>query len=260
MTTTVCDLTNRLLTADTRWSCGSRGDLVLSDGNRYFVYCDETGFDKISIVGNTALVTAGSGPLIAQWREWWEGDADPDNHPPLHSNGEFAIVFSIIDLENSVTLFDKGPKSVLYCQVTEMIKAYCFGSGAHHASSSLMNRGCAQEAVKYASQNDICTSDIVKYVCYKTHQNNLGAQTNDYSVIVDGISKRGYMMELSPVAKNVVKIDEHSLGEEVKQLFKTGSAVASAPVPGIKSCEWTSNDEDSFKDAMKKVHELRRKQ
>ncbi|MFM5169652.1 hypothetical protein ACEUAX_21880 [Aeromonas veronii] len=260
MTTTVCDLVNKIITADTRWSCGSQGELVLSDGRQYLVYCDDTGFDKISVVGKTALVTAGDGRLIAAWKQWWAGDADPQNRPATHIDGKNAVNITIIDLENNQVIFDAGLKQVLFCIRTNQIKAFTAGSGASHAASDLLINGCAKQAIGYASRHDYCTGDSVSFACYRTKQNNLNSSINDYDVIVDGITTRGYVMALridKPSDKGC-EISQHPLSTEIKALFSTGKAVASAPVPGVGSFQWTEETDAKFESAMQQVHRLRR--
>jgi hypothetical protein len=261
MTTTVCDLLNRILAADTRWSCGSQGEFQLSDGKKYFVFCDSTGFDKISIVGKAALVTAGSGPLISEWKKWWAGKADPSQRPATHdSKGVNLVSLAIIDLKDSKYIFDAGRKTALYCTETGEIKAFTSGSGAHHAASSLLIYADAMKAVNYAAEHDFCTGEDVIYACYKTNRNNLNNDVNDYSVIVDGIVQRGKIMILNQNRPNYVgsDISIHPLADEIKKAFSTGQAVASAPVPGLNTFEWTAETDSDFQDAMKRVHELRK--
>ncbi|MCS3456071.1 hypothetical protein M2366_002152 [Aeromonas sp. BIGb0405] len=259
MTTTVCDLVNKIITADTRWSCGSQGELVLSDGNPYLVYCDDTGFDKITVVGKTALVTAGHGGLIAAWKQWWAGDADPKSRPATHIDGENAVNVAIIDLENNKVIFDAGQKLVLFCTNTNRIKAFTAGSGASHAASDLLINGCAKQAIGYASRHDYCTGEIVSFACYRTVQDNLNSSINDYDVIVEGITTKGYVMALSidKPSDTGCEISLHPLSAEIKTLFSTGKAVASAPVPGVGSFQWTEETDAKFEAAMQQVHHLR---
>jgi hypothetical protein len=261
MTTTVCDLLNRILTADTRWSCGSQGDFQLSDGKKYFVFCDTTGFDKISIVGKTALVIAGDGPLISKWKKWWAGKADPANRPTTQDNkGVTVVSLAIIDLENSKYIFDAGKKTALYCTSTDEIKAFTSGSGAQHAASSLLIDADAVKAVKYAAEHDYCTGEDVSYACYQTNKNNLNNGVNDYTVIVGGIVQKGKIMVLNQNRPNEIgsDISMHPLADEIKNAFSTGQAVASAPVPGISTFNWTAETDSDFQDAMLRVHELRK--
>lgn len=259
MTTTVCDLANKIITADTRWSCGAQEELMLSDGKHYFVYCDDTGFDKISLVGKTALITAGNGKLIAEWKKWWSEDADPANKPPSEEDGVNVVNLAILDLEKNEVLFDAGNKLALFCTQSDTIKAFTSGSGAIHAASDLQINNCAKLAVTAASKLDYCTGSDVKFACYASEQNNLNVRINDYNVIVDGIIERGKIMALGSKKPNEEGVDiaQHPLKDELKERFTTGKAVASAPVPGISSFKWTEETDKRFLNAMNRVHELR---
>ena len=161
MTTTVCDLLNKIIVADTRWSCGSDGSLTLSDGQKYFVYCDETGFNKISIIGKSALVVAGYGPLISEWKRWWAISPDFHSKPPAEIDGRNQVNLAIIDLDRNEVIFDAGVKSVLFCMSSQEIKAFTSGSSRYHAASHLQLSGCAKQAVMHASELDCCTSPSV---------------------------------------------------------------------------------------------------
>ncbi|EMC3732700.1 hypothetical protein VDN26_003527 [Vibrio cholerae] len=261
MTTTVCDLLNKIITADTRWSCGSQGELKLSDGQHYLVYCDDTGFDKISVVGKTALVTAGNGYLISQWKKWWSGDADPAQRPDIFIDGKTAINLAILDLDKNEVIFDAGQKTLLFCTVSNEVKAFTSGSGGSHAASYLLRMGCAKSAVEYASQHDYCTGDKISYACYKTNQDNLNQQISDYMVIVQNILTRGFIMALDMTSKPTdtgIEIAKHPLYQEIVGSFQSGNAVASAPVPGLSNFKWTDETTENFNRAMSRVHELRR--
>lgn len=261
MTTTVCDLLNRVLATDTRWSCGSTNNLKLSDGLHYLVFCDDTGFAKLSVVGKAALVTAGDGKLISEWKRWWSESADPEETPSTEINGVNGINLAIIDLEKNEVIFDAGQKQVLFCQIKNEIKAFTSGSGGHHAASHLLVNACAKTAIEYASSFDHCTSKTINWFCYNTNENNLINDTYDYNVIVDGIVNRGRIVNLNTNTPSDFgcEIDKHPLAEEIKNLFTSGQAVASAPVPGIDRFKWTDETNQKFQKAMTKVSELRKK-
>jgi hypothetical protein len=255
MTTTVCDLTHRIITADTRWS----SQITLSDGANYFLFCDDTGFDKISLVGKTALVTAGNGILIAEWKKWWCGEAKAEDKPQTEIDGTNAVNIAIIDLSTSEVIFHAGQKHALYCLASNKVKAFTSGSGGFHAASDLLKNECAKSAIKFAANLDRHTGQEVVYICYKTNTNNLNTQQDDYNLIVNGLIKKGKIMMLE--AENTVikaeDIKDHRLKSEIEQKFATGQAVASAPVPGIGDFKWTEETDKKFEVAMDRVHALR---
>lgn len=255
MTTTVCDLVNKIITADTRWSAIAK----LSDGNVYLSYCDDTGFDKISVVGLSAIILAGHGRLIADWKRWWEGSADPSNRPQHDIDGVNQVNLAIVDLKHNSVIFDAGHKTVLYCTASNDIKAFTSGSGGVHAASDLLTNECAKNAVSVASTLDCRTSNIVKFACYKTGQDNLNKCPSDYNVIKTGIMQRGRIVKVQDAmnAKSI-PINDHHLGDEMVSLIGNGDAVASAPVPGMSKFKWTKETDENFKSAMERVHELRK--
>lgn len=251
MTTTVCDRVNNIVTADTRWST----EQVLSDEQKYLIFCDTTGFDKIATVGKASLIVAGNGILIARWKEWWLNDRSVETTPQTKIDGVHAISIAIIDMQENEVLFDAGVKSILYCPISDAIKAFTSGSGMHHAAASLYEKSCAKNAILDASLQDKYTSAIVKFVCGKTGENNLETPIFDYTEIINGICKQGFMMNMNN--ENVaVPINEHPLGKEVVERFSTGQAVASAPVPGLGSFEWTEKTDQKLAKAMERVREL----
>ncbi|MDO6718829.1 hypothetical protein Q4575_05415 [Psychrosphaera sp. 1_MG-2023] len=255
MTTTVCDLENGIITADTRWSA----IFPLNDGNELILYCDDTTFDKICIVGKAALLTAGDGTLIAKWKEWWMNDRNPTTRPITdNALGENAVNLAIVDLVNNDVIFDAGQKNALFCLQTNVIKAFAAGSGGIHAASHLLNTGCAISAVKEASKEDYYTGSEVKFLNFDTTQNNLEPATYDYGKIVNGLIKRGRVMTKQANTPTDVglKVQDHPLYSDMKKALKTGQAIASAPVPGLSRFKWTNDTEKKFTEAMDRVAEL----
>ncbi|EGR3070258.1 hypothetical protein DMW20_11905 [Vibrio parahaemolyticus] len=250
MTTTVCDLVNQIITADTRWSC----EINYEDGRRALVYSDDTGFDKISILGHFALVMAGDGRLIAEWKSWWLAGAK-DKQPETEKDGKNKVNIAIIDMKKNAPIFDAGQKQVLYCVHSNEIKAFTSGSGGPFAAADLLENGCAKKAIRHASNNDYYTSDVVSFACYKSGENNL-KQITDYQEIVNGILDRGYIMQLQTTkpSDQGIKLCDHPDRDAIATLFAEGKAVASAPVPGIGAFEWTADTKSKFEAAISEVH------
>lgn len=259
MTTTVCDLTKKLITADTRWSHGVEGNFYLSDGKSYFVYCDDTGFDKITKVGTTALITAGNGQLISDWKKWWKTSLDLNNMPSTEVDGVNAIQLAIVNLKDNSLLFEAGSKLPMYCEKTDKLLAFCTGSGGSFAIGELKKTGCAKRAVELAALHDYCTSNSISFLCYQTYSDNLNHDVDDYMVIANGLLQRGFIMErqASNASSIGIEISKHPLHQEISEQFMTGKAVASAPAPGVSSFVWTESEKERFKAAIDKVKELR---
>lgn len=258
MTTTVVDLVNNIVTADTRWSAGHDGSIVLSDGQSYFIYCDDTGVDKIAAIGKAVLVAAGDAPLITKWKDWWYNDRSVHSRPPVaDSAGRTLVSLSIVDLKDSKVIFHAGVKHWLICSKEQKIKGFTSGSGAYFAGQFMIEASCAIRSVEFASENDVCTGKDVKFVCSKSNSTNLGTPSYDYTQIVDGLFEKGYIMQVNNETNiDAVPLKEHPLHEEIKGLFKSGQAVASAPVPNLDKVKWTEETQESFEVAMERVEEL----
>ena len=143
MTTTIYDTINKQVASDTRWSA----KVTLSDGNDYFVYVDDSGFDKIADRENTVLVLAGNGPLIAKWKEWWHTSLDTNNLPETDINGENVVNLMIVDKSNNKILFDAGQKKALFCELSSVMLSVFAGSGDIHAASCWSLNRCVNTAI-----------------------------------------------------------------------------------------------------------------
>lgn len=258
MTTFLCDFANAITTADTRWSIGADKPITLSDGKGYMLFCDDTGFDKLTAHGPFILMTAGSSLFISEWKKWWLTSRDTSNKPEtVDADGVPQVALAIVNLEKSETLFDFGLGHFLYCQEENSVKAFSAGSGSKHAADALILCGCARSSIEMAALSDPCTSKDVKFVCIKTNTNNLSPTIYDHRVINEAIAKRGYIMELNPnFTFNAVRLSEHPLYNEVVAKLEKSDVVATAPAPGLSGLKWTNETEKNFEAAMKKVNEL----
>ncbi len=259
MTTLLCDYVNSIVTADTRWSIGGNpaSPLILSDQKRYLIYCDDTGFDKLTPYQDTfVLMTAGSSEYIAKWKEWWLVSRDMASTPPVcDENGIPQVALAIVDLVDSTTLFDFGLGHALYCQDEQIVKAFSAGSGGEFAAAALFECGCAKTSIQIAALSDYCTSPEVKFVCNTTKQNNLSPTIYDINIINQAIVSRGFIMELNQAAVNKpVKLSEHPLFNEVVAQLESGKTVPSAPAPRLHSAEWTAETESKLAKAMEVVN------
>lgn len=255
MTTTIYDIVNKQVASDTRWSA----KVTLSDGNDYFVYVDDSGFDKIADRENTVLVLAGNGPLIAKWKEWWYTSLDTSNLPETDIDGENVVNLMIVDKSNNKVLFDAGEKKALFCELSSLMLSVFAGSGDIHAASCWSLNRCVNTAIESASVLDYFTSSVVRYVDFTNGNTNISKMDYNYSSIVNAIMDRGFIMNLSEsTAANDVgtPLNQHQIKEEINALFTTGNAVASAPVPGMSTFKWSNKNKEKLITAINKVKEL----
>lgn len=255
MTTTIYDKLNKQVASDTRWS--SR--MTLSDGNQYLVYVDSCSFEKIANKPNTVLVLAGNGQLIAAWKEWWYNSMDTKNLPPTDIDGKNAVNLMIVDKVNNDVLFDAGQKKAVFCTDTSSVLSVFAGSGDVHAASCWYANRCVKTAITTASNKDYFTSDIVKYVDFTSGKSNLGTPDYNYGSIVTEMLDRGLIMNMtnSTAANDVgTPLNQHQIQQEVTNLFASGTAVASAPVPGISEFKWNDQNKAKLAIAIEKVKQL----
>lgn len=255
VTTTVYDIDGRQVSSDTRWSA----NLVLSDGKKYVAYVDDCEFEKIADLTNSVLVLAGNGVLIAQWKKWWYTSRDPKTLPPTDINGQNVISLLIIDKLKDEIIFDAGNKKAMFCYETERVISVFSGSGDIHAASCWDLNRCAKKAIETASNADIYTSNIVRFVDFNSGETNLEHTEFNYQCIVDAIMERGFVVNIStsPAANEVgVPLSQDKVSKEIKEMLASGKAVASAPVPGIGKFQWNQEQKDKLAKAIERVNEL----
>lgn len=257
MTTTVYDIGGRQVSCDTRWSA----TLTLSDGKRYIAYVDDCDFEKIADLNNSVLVLAGNGKLIAEWKKWWFTSRDTSAFPPTDIFGQNVISLLIIDKVKDEILFDAGNKKAMYCQQTDKILSVFSGSGDIHAASCWDKNRCAKKAVDSASNADIYTSNIVRFVDFNSGEANIKFQEYSYESIIHAIKERGYVVDIStkPAANEVgIPLSQDKISQEIKEMLASGRAVASAPVPGIGTFKWDDKQKRKLANAIERVNELER--
>jgi len=248
-------MVSKKVASDTRWSA----KVTLSDRNDYFVYVDDSGFDKIADRENTVLVLAGNGPLIAKWKEWWYTSLDTNNLPETDIDGENVVNLMIVDKSNNEILFDAGQKKALFCELSSIMLSVFAGSGDIHAASCWYSNRCVNTAIESASKLDYFTSNVVRYVDFTSGNSNISEMDYNYSSIVNAIMERGFIMNLSEsTAANDVgtPLNQHQIKDEINTLFTTGNAVASAPVPGMSTFKWSDKNKEKLVTAINKVKVL----
>jgi hypothetical protein len=258
VTTTIYDRFNKQIASDTRWSAR----LTLSDKNTYLVYVDTCSFEKIADKENTALVLAGNGQLIAEWKDWWYNSMDTNNLPVTDVAGQNEVNLMIIDKINNEILFDAGQKKAIFCTDTSTALSIFAGSGDVHAASCWHANRCVQTAITTASEKDYFTSNVIKYVDFTTGQSNLGKPDCSYANIISEMLDKGFIMNMtnSTAANDVgTPISQHQINEEVKELLASGKAVASAPVPGLSEFKWNDANKQKLINAIDRVKELETK-
>lgn len=254
MTTTVwCNL-NKTVTSDTRWSA----KIKLSDGGSYLVYCDDSGFDKIADRNKTTVLFAGSCYLIGLWKDWWQNSFDLEQVPPFDAildGTRQTIDLLIINKLTNKPVFSQGKKLVVFDTDESAIVAAFSGTGMHYASRAWDISQCPFNAIQFAGEHDLFTSETFKYVELSTGNNNLSPYTHDVEVVNKAIMEKGFIMNISNTNTKAVLLSDHQLGGEVSDLFASGKVFASAP--GVdESIVWDDNRKSRLMKALEEVKTL----
>ncbi|HDY8038883.1 TPA: hypothetical protein ACGUOS_003762 [Vibrio vulnificus] len=254
MTTTVYDVSKLHLTSDSRWSA----EVYLEDGT-YLLYVDNTGFNKLANRLGGVLVLAGDGELISEWKAWWtaEGDLDVKNMPSVALDKIRMVSVMIVSKESGDILFDAGPKLAYADESAEKGRTYLAvfsGSGQQYAANCWWMNRCSRTAVSSAAANDPCTGGDVKYINCTNNENNLQDENFDYTSIKKSLTERGMLMKLAD--KNVIPLDQHAQGAEIKDKVANGSIRASAPTGMESTFKWDDARLEKLNQAVNKVAEI----
>ncbi len=246
MTTTVYDSVAQLVATDTRWS--ARLDKIEPN---LLVYVDKTDFTKLGVNFDCVLVLAGDGELISAWKKWWFAGADLNLLPPYELPMGRSIALLIVSIVKNEVITNKGGFLANFCQDTGKPISVFSGSGADFAARYWQTHPCAWSSIIFASENDPCTSEEYTHVDFKSGKTNFSKNCSEYSTILRTILERGIVMETTN--RTITPISEHPKKSEIKDLFTSGSVVASAPTYKSSGFSWTPSDKNDFENAIRKI-------
>jgi len=250
MTTSIFDVYNELTVSDTRWSM----QCTLSDGNEYVVFCDETGFEKIANREHIAIMTAGSGLRIAEWKRWLLfSDLDENNMPNVGTEGVDAVHLILIDTKMNAPLFDYGLKHVLIDQETKKIACVMLGSGSQYASSYWNLTRCPFRSIATASKNDIYTSKTTRYIDFNTLDTDIDSHACDFNVVIDKLKQEAKMQVIS--SSQPTQLSQHPLKHEVLSMLNNGTAQVIAPTMNSDKVKWSDSEKQRLKGAIVAMRE-----
>jgi hypothetical protein len=234
MTTNVFDQARGMMATDSRWSIRS---------GKYIIYLDDTGCDKILLIKNRAIMFAGNGRRIQQWKDWLRSEPKDDSMQPNVAG----ICVCIADRTT-------GQVKRSFKQTVVDGEGYFAGSGTDYAVICWVNNGDAQRAVRTAKQADDCSGGEVKYVDFKAGAHNL-YHGNEVTIqmVDDAILKRGLVMTTNTApAQSYAFItaanDDPDLAE-VRAKIAAGDLSANAPSNGMYE-EWTDEEKAELKECL----------
>ncbi|VVT48018.1 hypothetical protein UYSO10_1950 [Kosakonia radicincitans] len=252
MTTTVFDAKLKIVASDSRWSA----QVDLPDGI-YLVYADDTNFHKIVVRTGAALVLAGDGQLIAEWKNWWvRDDIDSSNMPDV-ALSEIRLVSVMLIARDGTILFDAGPKKALLDVNTKGYVGIFSGTGSDYAAECFDQNRNAVVAVNSAKEKDLCSGGTVMFTELATMRHNLHSENYDYNSVVSALQNRGMIMKIASKNNSAndassIDISAHAHADYIRDGLSSGSIRACAP-SGESEFRWTEARIEKLKLAIDKV-------
>lgn len=259
MTTSIYDVHNKAIACDTRWSAKWTQTAEDSTEVTVIIYTDHSPFHKMAMKEKTAIIFAGDGVLISEWKSWWNNDSGFDlskaGDIALRSNGK--VVLTIIDMANNQHIFDFGQKFALIEESTHEPLCIFMGSGATYAAPVWQNTQCYEQSIINAANFDYFTSPIVKKVDFDSGESNIDTDSDVYSDIITSIEKDGKMLVLNAEnqVEKVLDFNASEVANDAIGALKSGKIVASSPVPGITRANWSPEKIENLKSTLRKVAE-----
>lgn len=240
MTTNIYDADTRKVASDSRWSI---------DGQRFIVWVDDSGFDKIVIAIGHAFVFAGDARLIQEWKDWI---ANPDRFdvpkPPVQfPDGDRAIALCIVDESGTKIVFEYGQDIV-------QDGLRLAGTGSIHALSCWKVNKDPCKAIATASQTDVFSGGEVKFFDAKNGSSNLNNFATLDEMHRDLLSRGTVMYKQSPSQTIPIK-DAAKNDPEVRALVQgveSGAISASAPCDSMHN-RWPQNKIEELHEALSKI-------
>lgn len=241
MTTNVICRVNSIISSDSRWSYEVNPSLI--------VYVDDTGFDKISLRPLHAMVFAGDGLLISQWKNWFQADQlDFHTMPPVHrlvGNSMVSLSVSLVQRHDGKVLFSSG------WWLDHEEDARFAGSGAQPAKDCYVINGCSRKAVASAAELDPFTGGEIKYIELATGQHNLSVLQATLDDATQALQERGYVMDTTNNVVTPIK-DLNLSASEALRAIASGAASLSAPT-GLPTKCWSPSDQSALRKALEEV-------
>lgn len=248
MTTNVICKDQNLLTSDSRWSIEG------FDGQPHLIaYVDDTGFDKLAVSPQFAMVFAGNAELIERWKAWFAAPKlDLINRPPAmaHVNNGTSPVSVTIGLVEKATgdmIFSAG----MFMSHREV--ARFSGSGAQFAKDCYAVNGCGMRAVTSAATKDHFTGGETKYIQLNKGSMNLSVLPGSKQEMINALQQRGFVMDTNTKTVTAMS-DWKSPTSDAQKAISAGIETLSAPT-GLPPHQWTIQEEQDLEKALRYIAE-----
>lgn len=232
MTTNVFDEAKGLMATDSRWS--------IKQG-KYIVYLDDTGCEKILLMHNRAIMFAGNGGRIQQWKDWLLSEPKDDSLQPK----EEGLCICIADLTT-------GKMKRSFKQTVVDNKGYFAGTGTTYAVPCWVQNGDAKRSVDTAKIADDFSGGEVKYFNFSSRKHNIISGNNVTIQMVDNaILTRGLVMTTND--KQSVSFATEAMRDadlaKMRAKIAAGDLSASAPSDGMYD-QWSQEEKNSLKESL----------
>jgi hypothetical protein len=237
MTTNVFDAVKRMMATDSRWS--------IRHGN-YLIYLDDSGCDKILVRHQRAIMFAGNGRRIQEWKDWIMTDPTDSSKQPK----EEGICICMVDMRTGNVVLSVKQKVVNQ-------SGYFAGSGTDYAATCWVQNNDACRSVDTAKLADVCSGGEVKYtdIAGNTHNLYTGSWVT-IQMVDDAITKRGLVMNISnggsTAASFATAANDNPELADIKARISAGELSASAPSEGMYEA-WTEKEKAQLNQAFSEM-------
>ncbi|MDO8693512.1 MAG: hypothetical protein Q7J51_05390 [Sheuella sp.] len=241
MTTNVYDKLTGMMATDSRWSIEWGG---------FLLYIDDSGFDKIELFNDCAVMFAGDSAEIEKWKRWMA-----INPSDLSEMPEPVKINVCISRESDLQVIYQYKQSI----IDET--GYFAGTGTNYALQCWLKNRDAKKAVATATLSDHRSGGDVMYYDLKNKSSNLSSRVlgeADLSAqyVSAQILSRGSFMNMALGLSGSISFDQALLEnpdlKEMKDMISAGTLTASAPFEGM-GAPWPDEERQKLKNAMQSI-------
>ncbi|MBF8726136.1 hypothetical protein [Pseudomonas putida] len=231
-----------MLTSDSRWSIES-----FDEKSNLVAYVDDTGFDKLAVSPQFAMVFAGNARLIEEWKAWFAAPVlalanRPATMINLAGGKQASVTIGLVEKSTGEMRFSAG----MFMSHRE--KARFSGSGAQYAKDCYAVNGCGMKAVNSAAVKDHFTGGETKYIQLRTGSMNLSILPGSKQDMINAMQQRGFVMDTNTKTVTAMS-DWKSPTADAQKAISAGIDTLSAPT-GLPPHQWTVQEENDLDQAL----------
>lgn len=189
MTTNVYDYATGVLASDSRWSIETPSNSI--------IYVDDSGYDKVDVVGDTAYLFAGAVPVIHIWKMYLRSRQQGDKtlaRPSMEGMAMLAVALKSGDVVH-------GYGQDIFPSEDGKILSSFAGTGAYSAHKCWLKNKSAITAVITATTQDRFSGLPHKYCSTRNLVDSDFSKCTDLRVLSSSFLDRGMVMK-NPAASS----------------------------------------------------------